>query len=183
MVVETWVAGMDGTHHGWVAALLTVGLTRLDLRRVGEIREVLDFSEAPVVVAIDMPINLLGAARRGGRECDRAARRRLGRRASSVFSPPARPSLRARSWEEASRLNRASSDDEVGLAVQAFALLGKLQEVDGFVSPQHQARFREVHPEVSFREMADEPCRHRKKRVAGRGERLDRIGAQGVRCG
>lgn len=176
----TWLAGLDGRRGGWVVALIRTDLSTLEVRSIDRLEEVLGFRERPAVVGVDMPIGLLEAARRGGRVCDPLARRRLGRRASCVFSPPARPALEARTWLEAMALNRASSGDGVGLSKEAFNLFPKLCEVDAFMTPERQRRFREVHPEVSFAELAGPPCRFPKKTGDGRAERRERIARQGL---
>ena len=105
----------------------------------------------PRVIGIDVPIGLLDRATRGGRACDREARARLGQpRARSVFSPPVRAALRARSYKGALRLNRASSKERIGISQQAYGIFGKIAEVDAFMTPHRQRRIVEVHPEVTF---------------------------------
>jgi predicted RNase H-like nuclease len=110
--------------------------------------------ERPAVLGVDLPIGLPERAERGGRACDRAARRLLGRpRASSVFSPPARAALSAERYEAAQAANRRSSNAGTGLSIQSYHLIGKIRALDRQLTPPRQARVREVHPEVSFAAM------------------------------
>ena len=161
----TWVAGVDGCRAGWVVVVahavrscMTPHL--LVCRRFGE---VLRASPPPAVIAIDIPIGLLERPQRGGRVCDQEARRLLGRRASSVFSPPSRQALRARNYSEVRRQ---------GLSRQAFGILPKIREVDRLMTSQLQWRVYEAHPELTFRALAGRPMRYSKKTTQGRRERL-----------
>ena len=145
------IAGIDGCKGGWVVALREVGSDAIEIRVVEAIHEVLRWRERPGVICIDIPIGLLDAAVAGGRACDQAARALLRQpRGCSVFSPPVRPTLRASSFEEALRLNRASSTHALGISRQSFEILRKIREVDDMMLPSLQDRVFEVHPEVSL---------------------------------
>ena len=105
---------------------------------------------------MDIPIGLLDAAKRGGRDCDIEARKRLGsRRGSSVFPPPVRATLDSDDYAEANVINHASSDVGIGLSKQCYSIIPKIREVDQFINPDLQERVKEVHPEICFWKMAD----------------------------
>jgi len=162
----SWVAGVDGCRAGWVVALVEQqrrGIQKHDLRLCARFDEVLALSPQPTVIAVDMPIGLLQEPQPGGRECDRQARRLLGRRASSVFTPPIRALLAATQYEQV----RAQ-----GMSRQAFGILPKIREVDRLMTPQLQLVVYEAHPELAFRALAGAPLHHNKKTSAGRAERL-----------
>lgn len=160
------LAGVDGCRAGWV-----VVLARADAREAGEhhvricasFDEVLCLEPAPTVIAVDVPIGLLAEPHPGGRDCDRLARRLLGRRASSVFTPPTRLLIDATRYAQV----RAH-----GLSIQAFNILPKIREVDRLMTPALQQRVYEAHPELAFRLLAGHSMQHRKKTAAGREERL-----------
>jgi predicted RNase H-like nuclease len=114
-----------------------------------------------------MPIGLLTTPRPGGRDCDRLARQLLGRRASSVFTPPARPLLTATHYDEVR---------SHGLGVQSFHILPKIREVDALMTPALQQRVYEAHPELAFRNLAGQALLSRKKTLEGRTERLQLLG-------
>jgi predicted RNase H-like nuclease len=164
------VAGVDGCPAGWIAALREVrpdgtpnpaGSVRI--RLFTTFARLLGSRPRPARIAVDMPIGLLDRARPGGRACDIEARRRLGPRASSVFSPSPRAALQARRFEE----TRGH-----GLSIQGFYLLPKIRELDRILEPSHQRVVIESHPELAFARLAGQPMRHRKKTEAGRRERL-----------
>jgi predicted RNase H-like nuclease len=179
------VAGVDGIKNGWVAVTwdgqasecMTSDNFRALLERLGD-------ADA---IGVDMPIGLPDAAETGGRHCEREARKILRRRASSVFNSPSRAALSFHEHGAASAANRATSNDQLGLSRQSFALFDKLREVDGVIDRAAQDRIFEVHPEVSFSLMADQLGEPRplisKKRSAGARERqalLTGSGFQGL---
>ena len=152
------------------------------MRIVRTFTEVLALPEAPSVIAIDIPIGLLDAAVPGGRPPDAIARRLLGpSRGASVFPPPVRSALESTTFSDASTANRASSSHSMGVSPQAFGIFAKLSEVDGLMQPATQGRVFEVHPELSFFEMAGGvPAKHAKKTLAGRAERTALLAAAGL---
>lgn len=160
------LAGVDGCRAGWVvvvARLEARDAREHQVRLCASFADVLGLEPAPAVMAVDMPIGLLVESQPGGRDCDRLARRLLGRRASSVFTPPTRQLLEAVRYEQV----RGH-----GLSIQAFNILAKIREVDRLMTPVLQQRVYEAHPELAFRALAGHPMQQRKKTVAGREERL-----------
>lgn len=124
---------------------------------------------SPKVIAVDIPIGLW---EKGDRECDNAARAMVGPgRSSSVFPPPPRSALKARDYDEARRLSIDASGKS--LSKQTFGIMGKIRELDEWITPRRQKRVHEVHPEVSF--WALNGCmllNYSKKSSEGREERL-----------
>ena len=132
-----------------------------------------------LVVAVDIPI---GLSREAGRPADDQARKKLKSpgpgqpgRASSVFPAPPLCALEASSYEDAQ--DRAWAESSSGITKQAFALCPKINDVRDSVDAESCAedarpRLAEVHPEVSFREIAGRPMRFHKKLQAGTAERL-----------
>ncbi len=67
---------------------MTQMMRALRFELCAQFSEILALQPELLRAAIDIPIGLLDHPAQGGRECDRAARRVLGRgRQSSVFSP------------------------------------------------------------------------------------------------
>ncbi len=165
----SWVAGVDGCKAGWIVALRNVTTGNWEVRLCTSFREVVSLDTKPAITAVDLPIGLLDDTPRGGRQCDREARQLLGQpRQSSVFSPPPRPKLRGEPVGE----NRPLVPSD-GITLQALALLPKLRAVDENMLPVLQRRVLEIHPELCFYEAnGQRPMAHRKKRRAGRTERL-----------
>jgi len=166
------VAGVDGTPDGWAVVIMEAD--RSVIRKVAALSNIFDGATNFDIVAVDVPIGLLDAYKVGGRVCDRAARKFLGRpRGSSVFPSPVRPVLAATSWEDACVLSRASAPDGKAVTKQTFAILPKIREVDELLQTRPELRevVREVHPEVCFSELVGMPMTHRKASILGREER------------
>ncbi|MCG3115000.1 MAG: DUF429 domain-containing protein [Candidatus Manganitrophus sp. SA1] len=127
-------------------------------------KDILNLTPSPRQIAIDIPIGLLNERQVGGRECDRQARRALGRpRASSVFSPPVHKILPAQEYFQTRGF---------GISRQAFGIFPKIREVDEQMTPELQKRVYEVHPELSFWRLAGRAMQYNKKTPEGREERL-----------
>lgn len=118
---------------------------------------------------IDIPI---GLSEDGVRECDVLARRMLGRRGVSVFAPPCRAALSARSYREASAANFKRSGRRI--TIQGWNITPKIAEVDLFLrqTPAARGRVRESHPEVCFAALTSRPMNFSKKSNEGFRERL-----------
>ena len=161
-----WVAGIDGCRAGWIAVLVEQRRQQTQdhqIRLCARFDEVLTLHPKPAVIAMDIPIGLLEEHQPGGRECDQQARRLLGRRASSVFTPPTRKLLKATRYEQV----RAH-----GLSIQAFGIVPKIHEVDQQMTLELQKTVYEAHPELAFRFLVGSPMQYNKKTREGREERL-----------
>lgn len=128
------------------------------------------------MIAVDVPIGLLSVAKSGGRECEQAARRLLGKRASSVFSAPTRSALEAYrtggNYRVVSAANGGGVPGAPGISKQTFCILNKIDEVDRALNPSAQASVVEIHPELSFGEAnSGRPMNEPKKKAPGRAER------------
>ena len=160
-----WVAGVDGCRAGWSVVLAG---DEIRARVVATFADVLALPESPRVIAVDMPI---GLPRVPGRTCDALARALLPGRASTIFSPPARPALDAGDYAATCAANRATAIGAPAISLQAFHLLPKLRELDAAITPAFQDRIREAHPELSFAAVAGGPLPP-KKTSKGRRARL-----------
>jgi len=160
------IAGVDGFRGRWIAALDSGdGNTKLEL--IQSFQTILGREDLSLIV-IDVPIGLLLA---GERECDRAARKLIGKRRSSVFPAPIRAMLDAETYEEA--CEKRYRVEKKKCSVQLYSILPAIRDADNRLTPALQSRVREGHPEVSFTLLNDgSPMRHPKKTPAGRDERL-----------
>lgn len=161
----SWVAGVDGCQAGWIVVVLhRIRKTWTpQVTLCPKFADVLVLNPAPAVVAIDIPIGLMDTPQPGGRPCDRQARQLLGRRASSIFTPPTRSMLQATRYEQVRTQ---------GLSMQSFNILPKIREVDQLMTPALQQRVHEAHPELAFMSLAGAPPHYHKKTLEGREERL-----------
>jgi predicted RNase H-like nuclease/predicted enzyme related to lactoylglutathione lyase len=143
----TRVAGVDMATGGWAVVLLE-GNHVVDAFRCEVFADALALDAQ--VVGVDVP---MGLPEREPRPADAAARRFVGARASSVFATPPRAVLEAPTYAQA----RAVATEVTGksLSAQSYALARRILEVDDYA--RDDERIIEVHPEVSFRELATGP--------------------------
>jgi predicted RNase H-like nuclease len=162
------VVGVDGCPGGWVCLALDLNTRQISAHLLPDFRAVLEgFPTA--IIAVDIPIGLPDV---GSRQCDREARKFLGKRGSSVFPAPIRDMLSATSYQEACQLGRQI--DGRAISCQCYGILPKIREVDCAMTPELQQRVFEVHPEVSILGLNQcMPMPYAKKCVDGRRERLD----------
>jgi predicted RNase H-like nuclease len=149
------VVGIDAAgKHGWVGVL--VDRDGFQGAHLGSLTEVVAWAEPVDVIGIDIPI---GHAEGGSRAADREARAFVGPRSSSVFPSPPADALTAGSYEEANLTLTG-----LGLPMlsrQAWALIPKITEAAEFADADDRAF--EVHPEVSFCELAGQHLAWSKK--------------------
>jgi predicted RNase H-like nuclease len=154
-------AGVDGCRGGWVVA------SRAGAHLERTIAETVSRFD---IVGIDMPIGLPDG---GVRAADAAARRLLGRRASTIFPTPPRAALGLPTHVEASEAARLATGK--GLSIQSFHLLSKIGELDRLVRPGDDDHLLEVHPECSFTMLAGgepPPSKHTPEGLAVRAALL-----------
>lgn len=162
-------AGVDAAGGGWAVVVL-------EGNRVAAAFRCEEFAEALLVeaevIGVDIPI---GIPEHGLRPADQAARRFVGPRASSVFTTAVRPVLEAETYAQARTV--ATELTGKSISAQAYALRRRILEVDEYAHDDE--RVIEVHPEVSFRELAHRPLLS-KHRTDGLAERRDLLEATGI---
>jgi predicted RNase H-like nuclease len=123
------------------------------------------------VVGVDVPI---GMPQAGARSADEEARRFVGERASSVFPTPIREVLEAPTYADARRV--ATELTGKSISAQTYALGRRILEVDEHA--HRDERVIEVHPEVSFHELARRPLasKHRLEGLVERRALLEEAG-------
>ena len=163
------VAGVD-LAGGALAVVVLEGSRVVDSFRCDTFAEAL-LADAEVI-GVDVPI---GLPETGGRPADDAARRFLGSRASTVFSTPARPVLEAPTYADARRV--ATRLTGKSISAQSYSLGRRILEVAEYAS--RDDRVIEVHPEVSFRELAHRPLKS-KHRLEGLVERRELLLNAGI---
>src|ERR1700722_11797116 len=139
------VTGIDGCRSGWGGGTLPSAGAPVTAARA--------LDEIPLngVTGIDMPLGLLAE---GWRAADVLARRALGPRWPTVFAIPPRAVWAAASYAEANQRCRELTGR--GLSAQAWGLRTRLLEADRFRRTSAQPLY-EVHPELSFAELAGAP--------------------------
>jgi len=164
------VAGVDMAGGGWAVVVL-------EEDRVVDAFRCESFAEALLVeaevVGVDIPIGIPESA---PRPADLAARRFVGARASSVFPTPVRAVLEAPTYSDARRVAVQLTGKSV--SSQSYALRNRILEVDEHA--HRDERVIEVHPEVSFSELAHRPLlsKHRTDGLAERRALLEEAGIE-----
>lgn len=147
------VLGVDGCPGGWLGALVTAaGEVEWQLFATSAAGVQAMLATAPAATGIDIPIGLPAA---GPRDCDRRARRLLGRRGCTVFPAPLRTVLTAPTYEEACDRSRRLSGK--ALSRETWNLVPRIADVDRALRERRYTRVVEVHPEVSYAELAGAP--------------------------
>ena len=164
------VLGVDACKSGWVGIRLGESLTAHFARHIADLVTETD----PAVAAIDIPI---GLAETTHRRADVLGREFLGRRGSSLFMTPVRAALEAATHELGSAINRRHTGQ--GISIQAFSLREKILQVAQWL-PAAPCPVIEVHPEMSFAELAGAPLDERKKTWAGAERRRELLAGQGI---
>lgn len=151
-----WVAGVDGCKAGWVTVFAKTGdFSSSRIAHYPAFKELLR-SEA-ALICVDMPIGLAETTAKGGRMCDREARKVLsGVRKASLFPVPPRAAFDFLSdYQKACAAARANSSPAASFPKQSFNLFAKIIEIDEVMTPAMQSKIHECHPEVSFWAMND----------------------------
>lgn len=167
------VAGVDGCRGGWMVVSFHIQegtIVKYDWAFCRHFRDVVKFTEAMEQVAVDMPIGLLTSPEFGGRLCDREARRLLGRRSSTIFTPP------IRAWLNVTDYHKVRAK---GVSRQAFGIFKKIHEVDRIMTPSLQGRIVEAHPELALGSFNGTIPQHSKKTPEGFRERISHLSGFG----
>jgi len=164
-------AGIDGCRGGWCHVWLdTDGFHGSGiLRTIDEWTGLPDSADA--IVLIDMPIGLKETGPHE-RQCDKAARKLLKKRGSSIFPAPCRQSLAEQEYLPASDLNQAVTGRR--LSKQTYHLMPRIRELDRFIrGAGRRLNIREFHPELGFLALNRfVPLTFSKKTGSGQEERL-----------
>jgi threonine dehydratase len=185
--LEPVALGLDGCRSGWVAAIAygrSERPARTELRRFADMGGLLSWRESQAskpIVAVDVPMGLPDYV--GLRPCDVEARARLGARWMCVFEPPDRE-LYGHDFASARELVWARREKDPGavfhvLTHQGIQIMRKIEDVDRVLlaDPTRERWLVEVHPEVSFRRLAQDEL-PRKKSSAGKKRRLAMLRAR-----
>ncbi|WP_269585144.1 DUF429 domain-containing protein [Roseibium sp. Sym1] len=184
---DTWVAGVDGCKAGWVAVLRNLNDPgSLQLELFPAFAGIVDFVPSLSVIAVDMPIGLPDTIGPGGRGPEKAARKHLGERQSSVFTVPTRAAVYQDDYRKACAMAETTSEPPKKVSKQCFNLFPKIREIDALMTPELEARVHEVHPELAFWRLNGEAEMSLPKKVksranpAGLDQRRDLLVCKGL---
>ena len=175
-MAQSGFVGVDGCPAGWFSVGLD-GHGGYEVSVFTAFSELLAHYADAALVLVDIPIGLPEG--KGGRDCDRDARRRLEARRASVFPSPTRQTVEQSA--ESPRDYRVAVETErrfagKGTSKQAFAIAPKIAEVDKALLARTSSAaplVREVHPELCFWALNNgRPMEFGKKDPRGEAERL-----------
>ena len=161
--------GIDSCPKGWCYTIIAKG-SGCQIGIVPDIEWIWNTWNKAALILIDIPIGLPSLS---SRRCDTEARRFLGtHNTSSVFPPPCREALYAKSYEKACEINQKILGKKI--SKQTWGIVPKIKEIDEFLRshPEAGKTIRETHPEVCFHSLAVNPIMHSKKSREGFDERL-----------
>ena len=163
--------GVDGCKIGWFYTVID-NENKWEIGVSENVKKLWGTHKNASLILIDIPI---GLPFKKSRACDIEARKLLGKgKTSTVFPPPCREALAAKTYEEACEINKKVLGKKISL--QAYHISKKIKEVDDFLLSNPHARqiIRETHPEICFWGLNQrQPMGNRKKDEAGFEERLN----------
>ena len=138
------ILGIDGCRSGWFVIWEESDntLQYCVVPRLKKLQDVTNHSH--LTIGIDMPVVLSDEM---PREADQLARKRLGKKASTIFSAPTPGILKQKNYEQACQFSK----DKFGkaISIQSWHLFPKIRDVQTIVD-QEKIDIYEVHPELSF---------------------------------
>jgi predicted RNase H-like nuclease len=165
------VLGIDACRGRWLAVALENGRFE-GARLAADVAALVDAWPEVAAVGVDIPIGIPEVPTRAA---DRAARAFVGERRSSVFPTFPRVALEAPTYEEAKALCAGRGWPRPSL--QSYGMRHRILEVAGLAAGDE--RVFEVHPEVSFRQLAGRPLAS-KRTALGASERRAALAAAGI---
>ena len=162
------VVGADGCKGGWAAVALTGD--RVDVHVFPTVSDLFAAHADAELFIIDMPIGLPESPE--DMRPEKAARRLLSGKASSIFNCPCRQAVYA-GLKEASAVNKAVLGK--ALPAQSLGLIPKIRELDKYLTahPDIRPRVLESHPELCFAMLSGSPVLESKHTSEGQQKRLD----------
>lgn len=165
------LGGIDGCKAGWVLVKYYNGNYELDIHE--------DFSSLLVKnqeldrVLIDIPIGL--SSKSFQRTIESKMRKELENRHSTVFNPPCRLAVYAKSDAKAKEINKQLENKS--LSNQSLAIRRKIKEVDEYICGGNSSpEIIESHPELCFKGLnSNKIVQSKKTRTFGIKERLSII--------
>ena len=166
--------GIDGCKDGWVVVSCpTSSFAEAKAQHYKELVQLLENFSKNSVVIVDIPIGLELSI--PNRACDVEARKFLGSRSSTIFSPPCLDAISCASYNEAKAVNLSNTGKSI--SKQSWFLSKKIVEAKKF--SENQFNLKEGHPECSFTEFLGKPLFDTKKSTRGLFQRvqiLEKIG-------
>ena len=165
------IFGIDGCKSGWFVAQ-SQDNKAINFMLIESLDNINDFTKKSAVMGIDIPLEL---HEKGTRMAEKEARVILGRRASTIFSPPAIKTLNAKTYFDACRINY--NEEGKKISKQTWHIFNKIKEARKiYLDKASNKKLFEIHPELSFMAMNHmQVLIDSKKTIEGRKKRLKLI--------
>lgn len=167
------IAGVDGCKAGWLVAVANdwPADDPVQLILCDTFLTVIRVTKDCRLTVVDMPIGLPDCEEASPfpRECDTAAKRQLGSKASSVFYAPPRQCLTAATPKQFQLIHRKLTGRGAGLPV--WGIVPKIKEVDDVITAELQKRIFEFHPELAWQRANRGASLEKKKSALGLQQR------------
>ncbi len=168
--LPTYCVGIDGCRDGWITVYAPVSsFDKAKAQHYQTLSQLKNDFDANSIFIIDMPIGL--EVNKANRSCDIEARKFLGHRRSTIFSPPCRDAINSGTYQEAKAINLKKTNKSI--SKQSWFLTKKILETQKFVDEDSGIDLKEGHPECSFAEYAGIPIAESKKKIHGIFKRLE----------
>ena len=168
--LPTYCVGIDGCKDGWVVVHSPVSsFNKAKAQHYKTLSQLKNDFDSNSIFIIDMPIGL--EVDKPNRSCDVEARKFLGHRRSTIFSPPCRDAINSKTYQEAKAININKTNKSI--SKQSWFLTKKILETQRFLDEISGLDLKEGHPECSFAEYAGIPIAEGKKKMHGIFKRLE----------
>ncbi len=173
--------GIDACRSGWIMVIMHKTSNQFTYRfspTFSELVTNIKTKNESYRFLVDMPIGLLPLKNTdqdqpNHRRCDMQARKILGKKHSSIFSPPCRQALYEETYSSASSTNFMITGKKI--SKQSWNIFPRIKEVNEFLHQNAWARsiFFESHPEIAYQKLNNQtPLRYSKKTNDGIVERM-----------
>ena len=168
--------GIDGCKDGWVVVSCpSSSFSEAKSYHYEKLSQLADNFSNESIVIIDIPIGLSVSS--PNRDCDVEARKFLGIRSSTIFSPPCLEAIFCENYNQAKAINLTNTGKSI--SKQSWFLSKKILEAREF--SEKKFKLKEGHPECSFAEFTGRPLIDKKKSTRGIFKRVHILEQLGFR--
>jgi len=165
------IIGIDGCKSGWILSLYFQ--SEYSFHHISKINEIEKFKiSSSDLILIDIPIGIPSSKRK--RNLETKLRKKYPNQSSSLFNVSTLESLKANSYQEASKINASITGKK--LSLQSYYIGEKIVEVENYNTKKSGYKLLESHPELCLQELNSSNINFASKKSSiGREQRLKLI--------
>ena len=168
--------GIDACKDGWVVVSCnSSSFSEAKAHHYEKLSQLTEKFSNDSIIIIDIPIGL--EVNSPNRICDVEARKFLGIRSSTIFSPPCLEAVFSENYNQARAINLTNTGKSI--SKQSWFLSKKILEAREF--SEKNFKLKEGHPECSFAEFEGKPLIDKKKSTRGLFKRIHILEQLGFR--